>query len=113
MKLVTLVVKPFLLADVVAAAMEAGAGGATVSEVKGFGRQGGHSETYRGSEYRIEMVPKSCIEVRRPRRQGRRGAGRHHRGGPHRQDRRRQGCGCATSSEVVRVRTGETGADAV
>jgi nitrogen regulatory protein P-II 1 len=62
-KLVTLIVKPFVLADVVAAALEAGASGATVSEAKGFGRQGGHAETYRGSEYRIELVPKSCVEV--------------------------------------------------
>ncbi|HET6664030.1 MAG TPA: P-II family nitrogen regulator, partial [Acidimicrobiales bacterium] len=63
MKLLTLVVKPYLLAEVVAAAMEAGAGGATVTEVRGFGRQGGHSESYRGAEYLIELVPKSCIQV--------------------------------------------------
>jgi nitrogen regulatory protein P-II 1 len=111
-KLLTLVVKPFLLADVVAAAMEAGAGGATVSEVKGFGRQGGHSETYRGSEYRIEMVPKSRIEVIVPddkvdavmaattaaARTGKIGDGK---------------AWVRDVDRVVRVRTGETGADAV
>ena len=63
MKLIVAVVKPFRLADTVGAAMEAGASGATVSEARGFGRQGGHSETYRGSEYRIELVPKSYLEL--------------------------------------------------
>lgn len=63
MKLVVAVVKPFRLTDVIAAAMDAGAAGATVTEAKGFGRQGGHSESYRGSEYRIEFVPKSYVEL--------------------------------------------------
>ena len=63
MKLVVAVVKPVRLSDVIAAAMDAGATGATVTESKGFGRQGGHSETYRGSEYRIEFVPKSYVEL--------------------------------------------------
>jgi nitrogen regulatory protein P-II 1 len=111
-KLVTIVVKPFRLADVVAAAMEAGAGGATVTEVKGFGRQGGHTETYRGSEYQIELVPKACVEVLVPdgkleavlaaltdaARTGRIGDGK---------------AWVRDVDGVVRVRTGETGADAV
>ena len=63
MKLIVALVKPFRLAEVVAAAMEAGAGGATVTEAKGFGRQAGHSELYRGQEYRIELVPKACVEI--------------------------------------------------
>ena len=63
MKLVVAIVKPFRLADAVGAAMEAGASGATMSEARGFGRQRGHSETYRGSEYRIEFVPKSYLEL--------------------------------------------------
>lgn len=63
MKLIVAVVKPFRLADVIGAALEAGAGGATVSETRGFGRQGGHSETYRGTEYSIEFVPKSSVEI--------------------------------------------------
>jgi nitrogen regulatory protein P-II 1 len=63
MKLVTAVVKPFRLDDVVAAMREAGASGATVTEAKGMGRQHGHVEVYRGSEYRIDLVPKVRIEV--------------------------------------------------
>lgn len=63
MKLIVALVKPFRLADVIGAALEAGAGGATVSEARGFGRQLGHTETYRGTEYRIELVPKSMVEV--------------------------------------------------
>jgi nitrogen regulatory protein P-II 1 len=63
LKLVVAVVKPFRLADVIGAAMDAGATGATVTESRGFGRQGGHAESYRGSEYRIELVPKSYVEL--------------------------------------------------
>ena len=63
MKLVTAIVKPFKLDDVKDALKEAGVQGLTVSEVRGFGRQGGHTETYRGAEYRIDFVPKVRIEV--------------------------------------------------
>lgn len=63
MKLVTAVVKPFRADDVVAAVRAAGATGTTVTEAKGMGRQGGHVETYRGSEYRIDLVPKVRIEI--------------------------------------------------
>ena len=63
MKLVTAVIKPFKLDDVKEALKGAGVVGITVSEVKGFGRQGGHSETYRGSEYKIDFVPKVMLEV--------------------------------------------------
>jgi nitrogen regulatory protein P-II 1 len=63
MKLITAVVKPFKLDDVKDALKAAGAQGITVSEVRGFGRQGGHTETYRGAEYNIEFVPKVRIEV--------------------------------------------------
>jgi nitrogen regulatory protein PII len=111
-KLLTLVVKPFVLAEVVAAAMEAGAGGATVSEAKGFGRQGGHAETYRGTEYRIELVPKVCVELLVPdekvdavfaaataaARTGKIGDGK---------------AWVRSVERVVRVRTGETGDEAV
>ena len=58
MKLVTAIVKPFKLDDVKDALKSAGVAGMTVSEVRGFGRQGGHTETYRGSEYQIDFVPK-------------------------------------------------------
>jgi nitrogen regulatory protein PII len=111
-KLVTAVVKPFRLADAVAAAMEAGASGATVTEVKGFGRQGGHTETYRGSEYQIELVPKLCLELVVPdgkvvavvaavedaAKTGRIGDGK---------------IWVRSVGEVVRIRTGETGPEAV
>jgi len=62
-KLITAIVKPFKLDDVKDALKSAGAQGMTVSEVRGFGRQGGHSETYRGSEYSIDFVPKVRIEI--------------------------------------------------
>ncbi|MEM9041080.1 MAG: P-II family nitrogen regulator [Actinomycetota bacterium] len=63
MKLVTAIVKPFKLDDVKDALKDAGIAGITVSEVRGFGRQGGHTETYRGAEYKIDFVPKVSIEV--------------------------------------------------
>ena len=63
MKLVTAVIKPFKLDDVKTALKGVGVVGITVSEVRGFGRQGGHSETYRGSEYKIDFVPKVKLEV--------------------------------------------------
>ncbi|MFN5651271.1 MAG: P-II family nitrogen regulator [Actinomycetes bacterium] len=56
-------IKPFKLDDVKDALKSAGVQGMTVSEVRGFGRQGGHSETYRGSEYVIDFVPKVRIEI--------------------------------------------------
>jgi len=63
MKLVTAIVKPFKLDDVQEALKSAGVVGMTVSEVRGFGRQGGHTETYRGAEYKIDFVPKVKIDV--------------------------------------------------
>ena len=63
MKLITAIVKPFKIDDVKEALKGAGVQGMTVSEVRGFGRQGGHSETYRGAEYKIDYVPKVCIEL--------------------------------------------------
>lgn len=63
MKLITAIVKPFKLDDVKDALKTIGILGMTVSEVRGFGRQGGHSETYRGAEYTIEFVPKVRVEL--------------------------------------------------
>jgi len=63
MKLITAVVKPFKLDDVKESLKMAGVHGLTVSEVRGFGRQGGHTETYRGAEYNIDFVPKVRIEL--------------------------------------------------
>jgi nitrogen regulatory protein PII len=63
MKLITAIVKPFKLDDVKEALKDVGVAGITVSEARGFGRQGGHTETYRGTEYKIDFVPKQRIEV--------------------------------------------------
>ena len=63
MKLVTAIVKPFKLDDVRAALSELGIQGMTVYEVKGFGRQKGHTELYRGAEYVVDYIPKVKIEV--------------------------------------------------
>ena len=63
MKLITAVIKPFKLDEVKDALKAAGITGLTVSEVRGFGRQGGHTETYRGAEYQIDFVPKVSIEI--------------------------------------------------
>ena len=63
MKLVTAIVKPFKLDDVKDALSEIGLPGITVTEVRGFGRQRGHTEVYRGAEYTVEFIPKVRIEV--------------------------------------------------
>ena len=63
MKLVTAVVKPFMLDDVREALSDIGMQGITVTEVKGFGRQKGHTELYRGAEYVVDFLPKVKIEV--------------------------------------------------
>ncbi len=63
MKLITAVIKPFKLDDVKDALKATGITGITVSEVRGFGRQGGHTETYRGAEYKIDFVPKVSVSL--------------------------------------------------
>ncbi|MBT3247683.1 MAG: P-II family nitrogen regulator [Actinobacteria bacterium] len=63
MQLVTAVIKPFKLDDVKDGLAAMGIQGMTVSEVQGFGRQGGHSETYRGTEYKVLFTPKTRVEV--------------------------------------------------
>ena len=63
MRLVTAVIKPFRLDDVKAALEQVGVQGMTVSEVQGFGRQRGHTEVYRGAEYTVSFVPKVRLEV--------------------------------------------------
>ncbi len=63
MKLITAIIKPFRLDDVRNALNEEGVHGMTVTEVKGFGRQRGHTELYRGAEYVVDFLPKSKIEV--------------------------------------------------
>ena len=66
MKLVTAVIKPFKLDEVRAALSEVGVQGITVTEVKGFGRQKGHTELYRGAEYVVDFLPKVKLEVAIP-----------------------------------------------
>ena len=63
LKLITAIVKPHKLDDVKDALKAVGVQGLTVHEARGFGRQGGHSETYRGAEYTIDFVPKTRIEI--------------------------------------------------
>jgi nitrogen regulatory protein P-II 2 len=63
MKLITAIIKPFKLDDVRKAISEVGVQGVTVTEARGFGRQRGHTEIYRGAEYAIEFVPKIKIEI--------------------------------------------------
>ena len=63
MKLITAVVKPFKLDEVKEALKGAGIAGVTVTEVQGFGRQAGHTEVYRGTEYKVDFVPKAQIQI--------------------------------------------------
>lgn len=112
MKLITAIVKPFKVDDVKDALKSAGVQGMTVSEVKGFGRQGGHTETYRGSEYAIDFVPKAKLElviddaqvdavvdtIRTSANTGKIGDGK---------------IWVTDVSTIIRIRTGEVGPDAV
>lgn len=63
MKKIEAIIRPFKLEDVKDALLEEGIKGMTISEVRGYGRQKGHTETYRGSEYQIEFVPKIKVEI--------------------------------------------------
>lgn len=63
MKMITAIIKPFKLDDVREALSDVGVQGMTVTEVKGFGRQKGHTELYRGAEYVVDFLPKLCIEI--------------------------------------------------
>jgi len=112
MKLVAAVIKPFKLDDVREALSEVGIAGLTVTEVKGFGRQKGHTELYRGAEYVVDFLPKVKIEVaiadeqleqvleaiQKAARTGKIGDGK---------------IFVTPLEEVIRIRTGETGAQAL
>lgn len=112
MKLITAVVKPFKLDDVREALSEIGVQGITVTEVKGFGRQKGHTELYRGAEYVVDFLPKVKIEVAvtddlaekvieavtKAANTGKIGDGK---------------IFVTTLEQVIRIRTGETGSDAI
>ena len=112
MHLVTAIVKPHMLEAVKDALRAAGVAGLTVTEVKGFGRQGGHTETYRGAEYKIDFVPKVKIEVLSDSGQAEKvaeviaGAARTGKIGDGK-------IWVAPIDMVVRIRTGEMGPDAV
>jgi nitrogen regulatory protein P-II 2 len=112
MKLVTAIIKPFKLDEVRVALSEIGVRGVTVTEVKGFGRQKGHTELYRGAEYVVDFLPKVKIEaaipndlldrvieaVEKAANTGKIGDGK---------------IFVFDLEQVVRIRTGETGADAL
>ncbi len=112
MKLITAIIKPFKLDEAKTALRDAGVVGMTVSEVRGFGRQGGHTETYRGTEYQIDFVPKVRLEaivddddvhrvidlITESARSGKIGDGK---------------IWVTHVEEVVRIRTGESGSDAI
>ena len=112
MKLVTAIIKPFKLEEVREALAECGVTGLTVTEVKGFGRQKGHTELYRGAEYVVDFLPKvkvevvvksadvdSCVDaIVRAARTGKIGDGK---------------IFVSPVEQVIRIRTGETGAAAV
>ena len=112
MKLVTAIIKPFKLDDVRAALSEIGVSGMTVTEVKGFGRQRGHTELYRGAEYVVDFLPKVKIEaavsdelvdrvieaIESGARTGKIGDGK---------------VFVYDLEQVIRIRTGETGAEAL
>jgi len=112
MKLVTAIIKPFKLDDVREALSEIGVQGITVTEVKGFGRQKGHTELYRGAEYVVDFLPKVKVEVAigtdlldqviesitNAANTGKIGDGK---------------IFVSSLEQVIRIRTGETGTDAV
>ena len=112
MKQITAIIKPFKLEEVREALAEVGVSGLTVVEVKGFGRQKGHTELYRGAEYVVDFLPKVKIEIvlademldraieaiMKAAQTGRIGDGK---------------IFVSTIEGVIRIRTGETGADAI
>ena len=112
MKFVTAIIKPFKLDDVRDALAEVGAQGVTVTEVKGFGRQKGHTELYRGAEYVVDFLPKVKIEVAIDVKQLDRVIEAIVKAA--RTDKIGDGKIFVTDLEqVVRIRTGETGKDAL
>lgn len=112
MKLITAIIKPFRVDDVKTALKAAGIAGITVSEVQGVGRQGGHTEVYRGTEYAIDFLPKVKIEIVVD--DGQVQLVTDAILGAARTDKIGDGKIWVTSvEEVIRIRTGELGADAV
>ncbi len=112
MKLVMAIIKPFKLDDVRDALAEVGVHGVTVTEVKGFGRQKGHTELYRGAEYVVDFLPKIKLEVAVADDQVDRVIEAIIKAARHRQDRRRQDLRHQLE-QVIRIRTGELDGDAL
>ena len=113
MKLVTAIIKPFKLDEVREALSGIGVQGITVTEVKGFGRQKGHTELYRGAEYVVDFLPKVKIEAAVDDELRRRASSRPSRA-PHAPARSATArSSCYDLEQVVRIRTGETGNDAL
>ncbi len=112
MKLVTAVIKPFKLDDVKNALKGIGVVGMTVTEVRGFGRQGGHTETYRGTEYQVDFLPK--VKVEAVVEDGDALAVADAIAAAAKTDKIGDGKVWVTSvDELIRIRTGETGAAAI
>jgi nitrogen regulatory protein P-II 1 len=112
MKLITAVIKPHKLDDVKEALTGLGVAGMTVSEVRGFGRQRGHTEVYRGAEYTIEYIPKVMVEVLVDEREAKTTA--HAIADAARTGQIGDGKVWVTDvDELIRVRTGEMGPDAI
>jgi nitrogen regulatory protein PII len=112
MKLITAIVKPFKLDDVREALSEIGVQGITVTEVKGFGRQKGHTELYRGAEYVVDFLPKVKIEVAVTEAMGEKTIEAITKAA----NTGKIGDGkvfVSTLEQVIRIRTGETGEDAI
>ena len=113
MKIVMAIIKPFKLEEVRDALTALGVHGLTVTEVKGYGRQKGHTEIYRGAEYAVSFLPKLKIEVAVADRPRRRASSRR---SPPRPAPARSATARSSSSPLeraVRIRTGETDADAL
>ena len=112
MKIIMAIIKPFKLEEVRDAFTAIGVHGLTVTEVKGYGRQKGHTEIYRGAEYAVSFLPKLKIEVAVSAEHGRQGGRDDRCGRAHRADRRRQDL-CLPLELAVRIRTGEKDKDAL
>ncbi len=112
MKLITAIIKPFKLQDVKEALVDAGVEGLTITEVKGYGRQKGHTEMYRGTEYSVDTLPKIKLEILADEENtetitktiidaantGKIGDGK---------------IFITNAEEIIRIRTGETGSEAI
>ncbi len=112
MKLIVAIIKPFKWTRLRQALTDIGVHGMTVTEVKGYGRQKGHTEIYRGAEYVVNFLPKLRIEGRGRQRHGGQGDRGHHLARPHRPDRRRKSLRHTNRKRTAHSQ-GETDSDAL